>query len=181
MTLMAFVKRIPYRVRAGSWVILFYLLGVVNLALNGFNVDAGLFLLAFVLMAGLFFDQKQWLVALGVSVATIAIFGYIVVRAHIIPVMDLPQTAPLLWIIGGMIFIILGMLLVFPLSVLMGGLVGYLNRAEDESEELRKTNQALRSSEERYRSLVEISPDLVTLIDLDGKIIVANPPGLSLI
>ena len=45
---------------------------------------------------------------------------------------------------------------------------------------LREANAALKESEERYRSLVEISPDLVVLAEPDGKIIVVNQAGLAL-
>jgi PAS domain S-box-containing protein len=180
LALAAFVKRIPYTIRAGSWAIFFYLLGVDNLAFSGLNVDSGLFFLSYVLMSGLFFDLKQGMIALGICAGSIVLFGYVVVFGLLELGLALPQTDPLLWTIGGIIFVGTGLLLILPLSVLMRGLVGYLEKAKEESGELKNANQALRLSEERYRSLVEISPDLITLIDLDGKDILINQPGLAL-
>lgn len=47
-------------------------------------------------------------------------------------------------------------------------------------EKLREANTTLMESEERYRSLMEISPDMVILSDLEGKILVVNPASLAL-
>src|SRR5688572_13259370 len=40
--------------------------------------------------------------------------------------------------------------------------------------EVEKRTQAVRESEERYRTLIEISPDSITMTDLEGKIILCN-------
>jgi DNA-binding response OmpR family regulator len=46
---------------------------------------------------------------------------------------------------------------------------------------LRDTTAALRASEQHYRRLIEILPDAVASIDLDGRVTAANPQAVSML
>jgi PAS domain S-box-containing protein len=63
-----------------------------------------------------------------------------------------------------------------------------LRKAHDELEgkvkertaDLSRSNEALRTSEEKYRDLINASPDAICVIDADAKCILVNPAGVDL-
>lgn len=62
--------------------------------------------------------------------------------------------------------------------------VATLNLLEDlkaENEARRKTEEALRAGEALYRSILDASPDNITLIDLNGNLQMISPNGLKLV
>ncbi len=178
--LITFVPRLPYRVRAICWLCLFYALGTINLLQSGFNVDAGLFFITFIAMAILLMDLPGGLVALGLGSVTVAVLGFVNVTEQVKLVMGLPQSNPLLWIIGGIIFLLMGILLMYSLTIVVHGLENNLAKATLLADELERTNKSLRMSEARYRTLVETSPDPVFLLDLKGNVLMSNQVGLAL-
>jgi hypothetical protein len=125
--LITFVPRLPYHVRAICWLGLFYALGNLNLLQSGFNVDAGLFFITFIAMAILLMDLPAGLVDLFLGSVTVAILGFVNVTEHLKLAMGLPQSNPLLWIIGGIIFLLMGILLIYSLTIVVHGLENNLD------------------------------------------------------
>ena len=174
LLVITFVRQLPYRLRANSWLLFLYLFGVLNLPLSGFNVDSGLFLLTFIAMSTLLYNSKAGLVALVLSLVSIGIMAYFIVYQGFHLYLGLPQNNGMLWVIGGAIFVLMGIILVASLSVLLQGLTLNLTHTTALVEEMRQKNEALIESENRYRRLVETSPDAIMLVGLDGKIVMAN-------
>ncbi len=170
-----FIHRLPYRVRMGGCLLIFYLLGVYNLLMNGFNVDAGLFLLTFVAMSSLFLGVRGGLSALLLSLASATSIGFSVTHERIQLRMGLPQTNPMLWFIGGNIFLLMGVTLTMTISGLLRSLDRNLAKSIQMGTELQHTLQALASSEERFRSLIEYSTDIIAVIERNGAIRFASP------
>ena len=168
-------KKLPYYFRAGSWLFFLFLLGFINLLLNGFNLDAGLFLLTFVIMTSLQLDLKMAFLSLFLSCLTISIAGLYIVNKSVNFKLGLLQTDPLLWIIGGMIFFILGSISLVSITSLLRGLISNLLKRTKLAEDLTQVNERLSESEIRFRSLIEYSSDLVVILRPDGVITYASP------
>ena len=60
------------------------------------------------------------------------------------------------------------------------GNIEYVGAAMDITAE-RRAEDELRKSEEKYRDLVDLSPDAIYVVDKEGKFVSANPAGLELL
>jgi PAS domain S-box-containing protein len=176
LVVITFGRRLPYSLRVYCWLCLFYVLGVVNLAMNGFNVDAGLFFLSLIAMAALFAGLRTGLIALSISGLSIAVSGAIIVSENIQLSMNLPQTDKMLWIIGGAIFMLMGVFLIVSLTTLVRGLDSNLTKATSLAYDLAQANETLEKSEKRFRSLIEGSSDVIALVSQDGTVLYASSP-----
>ena len=163
-----FVRRIPYLIRIGSWVTIFYALGVINLFLNGLSNNAGLFFLAFVAMTTVLVNLRFGLAALLLSSVTITVIGVFTVNGIIKPEVELLQVVPLHWITGGIIFLLMGILMSIPLATLVSSLDVGLIKAISLAGKLEQANAALRASEERFRAMIENSADIISILSIDG-------------
>jgi PAS domain S-box-containing protein len=54
------------------------------------------------------------------------------------------------------------------------------SKVEERTVDLSRSNEALQTSEEKYRDLINASPDAICVIDSDGKCVLANPAGVEL-
>jgi len=95
----------------------------------------------------------------------LAIISSIIVQVAVFSITPVPQPLP-------------SIIAFFLLATLVWMSTSSLER---HIKQLGKTNEALKQSEERYRTLVEISPDMITLSDLEGKIVFTNQAGLALL
>ncbi|MBM3151022.1 MAG: GAF domain-containing protein [Chloroflexi bacterium] len=157
-------RSLPYMIRAGSVLGVLFILGVYNLTLNGLNVDGGLFLLTFIVMAALLGGTGGGLAAIGMGSVAIAITGFLVTSGSISPNLRLHQEDPMLWIIGGIVLLMMGVLVTVSLGAILRGLSGSLERAREmtleaarESESLARATAVLEFRSNQIRTASEIS------------------------
>jgi PAS domain S-box-containing protein len=67
-----------------------------------------------------------------------------------------------------------------PIRDSMGNIVGASKVARDITER-KQSERALRESEERFRAIVETTPECVKLVAADGTLLHMNPPGLVMV
>ena len=168
-------RHLPYWFRTASWLFFLFVFGVINLFISGLNVDAGLFLLTFVVMTSLLFDFKIALVSFISSILVIIIIGINVLNKRIFFSVNLPQTDPFLWIIGSIIFLLLGILSIYSITSIMRGLVKKIDNATKLTDNLTQAHNKISESEIRFRSLIENSTDLVAILQVDGQIGYTSP------
>jgi len=177
----AVFRKIPYHVRSISWLVILFLLGVINLHMNGLNVDAGLFLMSATIMTALLYGRREGFITLSACGLAIAIYGYLFVISHKELLMALPQSDPYLWIIGGLIYMILGFLLVLSVSSLLRGMTKILNRTTKLADDLNIAHENIANSENRFRSLIENSTDLIAILYENGEIGYTSPSVFKLL
>jgi len=168
-------RQLPYWFRTSSWLFFLFVFGVINLFISGLNIDAGLFFLTFIVMTSLLFDIKISLVSFFLSILAIIIIGINVLNEKIIFLVNLPQTDPFLWIIGGLIFFLLGILSIYSISSIKRGLVKKIDTATKLTKNLTQAHNKISESEIRFRSLIENSTDLVAILRVDGQIGYTSP------
>jgi PAS domain S-box-containing protein len=175
LILITLFKRLSYGFRAGSWLFFLFFFGIVNLAFSGLNVDAGMLFLTFVIMTSLLLGLRFGLISLGLSSLAILIAGVYVVNQHVDFKIGLPQTNPLLWEIGGGIFLLVGSLSAISVASLMSGLMKNLAKSKQLAQDLSQAHETLAGSEIRFRSLIEYSSDLVAILREDGQVSYVSP------
>ncbi len=168
-------KKLPYWFRTASWLFFLFVFGVINLIISGLNVDSGLFLLTFVVMTSLLFDFKIALGSFVLSILAIIFIGINVLNENFKFSVNLPQTDPNLWIIGSLIFLLLGILAISSITSIMRSLVKKIYNVTNLAENLSQAHNKISESEIRFRSLIENSTDLVAILRLDGEIGYTSP------
>ena len=71
-------------------------------------------------------------------------------------------------------------LTISPIYDSAGTVIGASNVARDVSEK-KRNERALRESEERFRAIVETTPECVKLVSADGTLLLMNSPGLQMV
>jgi len=139
--------RLPYTVRAGVFLALIYILGLMALFETGIWGNALVFLLGFIVMNGLLFSPRAGINAIVVSIISITVLGFLILNGFYL-LRSQGMTSGTLgdWLIGGASLLLLG-------SVALAGIYYFQSefvQAQGRAGEIFKTLQAERKNLEKH-------------------------------
>ncbi len=131
-------RRVPYSVQAAVLLFLTYGLGVFSLFIHAQLGDGFVVLLTVPVLAALFFGRRVGTGTLVVATATLAVFGWAFISGALVISPELTPRADDLgaWLSRILVFVMLALLLLLPMSFLVQRLVAALTRSRELAEEL---------------------------------------------
>jgi PAS domain S-box-containing protein len=147
--LIALRHRLGFIFRAGALLVVLYSLGLLDLFEVGLIGDGRIFLFAFIIITALLFDLKYSIVALGISLLTIAGVAWVLITGlhQIPPSFQTNPIDPVLWGSSLIVFMALSIMTIISMVYLIDGLEQNLNKVQQE--------QSLN------RAILEAIPDLM--------------------
>ena len=160
-------RRIPYVVQTGALLMLLYVLGLSTLLVSGLNIDAGIFLLAFCIVAVLFLGRQGGIVALGLSLLSLAIAGAIF-ASGVLP-MPIEQmisynSSPASWITSGAVFLMMGILLLISQDRLLERFLDAMAQSRQANQELQQRALSEQAQREYLQATVKVYADYMVQI-----------------
>ncbi len=135
-----FVRKLGYRLRAGVLLFVFYALGTVGLVLSSLSGDGRVFLFAFIILAAVFFEARFSLMALGLSMVTLVIVGWLQVREVIVVPAErqINSTDAGAWLSGSIVFLILSIAGLISITYLLRAFTLSLSQTRAKANELER-------------------------------------------
>ena len=186
------VRRIPFFVRVGIGLFIFYILGLATLLTVGPTGNGSIWLFAFAVTATLLLGLRAGLMALALNVGTLLILGQQMNAGHLPWLLSVPYTSKT-WNTTLITFAFLSCVIVISLAVLLRNLEKALQKEqaltsrltsineqlEQEITERKRATNNLAESEQKYRTLFHDSLEAMSLT-LEGKIIDVNTAWLQM-
>ncbi len=124
-------RRAPYTLRAGTVIMLVYILGCTQLLEDGTGGSVQAFLVSVPFLAGIFLGRTASITALLTVTATMAGFGA-AYSMGLLVIPENPTTAePARWIAGTLVLFLMGVLIVVSLDYLVSRLTSALGQSRD--------------------------------------------------
>lgn len=192
---MVLVPAIPFKIRAWTGLLLFYGVGITSLLALGPAGSGRLFLFAFALLAGLLLGLRAGILALVANICTFILLGWMLSTGRL-QWQHIAVIASEKWANIGYTFFFLNTVATVSVGVLVNVLEKNLQKEqslskqlkilnenlERENNERRQSEKALRSSEEKYKTLtnnlyIGIYRNTIGSV---GKFLEANPAILEI-
>ncbi|MEK6751364.1 MAG: PAS domain S-box protein [Chloroflexota bacterium] len=128
-----FARKVPFTIRAGSLLFIFYALGSIGLVQSSLSGDGRIFLFAFVILSAVFLDLRYSLTTFFISLITMIVVGWLQVNGHIIvpPARQINSVDGGAWVSGTVVFLILSIAILISITYLLGVLGKNLERSRE--------------------------------------------------
>jgi len=170
-------RKLHYNLRAGTMLLILYLLGVVSALQFGSAGDARIWLIGFSILAGIFIGTRVGIAASVFSTITLLGLGFLMNLGWIAPPTPTDITNPenfSSWLSTSLPFFALGTLTVLSLGVMINGLNQSLQKGrqltldlEGDREHLQRRTNELERREVQVRTASEISRIISAELDLE--------------
>ena len=162
MGVITFRRKLSFSWRAGIILFTVYALGAVAMVRGGLAGDGRIFLFTYITLTAIFFDLRQSLYALVISVLTIALATWLWVAGYLTSPVTIPVSSTDLvpWATGGIVFLLLSVGMVLSVAFLIRSLDRSLSEARQERNFV--------------AAILETAGALVVLFDPDGRIVRFN-------
>jgi GAF domain-containing protein len=150
-------RKLPYRLRAFSFVALIYLLGITSFLQGGITTDGAVFILAFISMTSLLFGVRGTAYALPIGIVSTIVIGALMSTHTLIPTNPASSDDPSGWINREAVLVLLSVIVGLSLTAMLRGLEENLGKATEIATNLEKEQEHLRQySQEQARLSAEI-------------------------
>lgn len=158
LTIVTVRRHMAYSRRAAVFLLAFYLVGAVGLAMTGLRGDGRIFLFTYIMLTAIFFDRRLSLWALLLSITTLILIASLLVTGIIhLPTGPIDNsTNPFSWLSGGLVFIWLAVTAIISLTYLMRRLEHSLAQTQSELHQRQQAEQSARESQEHLQQVNRI-------------------------
>lgn len=151
LSVITFNRKIRYQLRAALLLFVFYLIGAIGLALSSLSGDGRIFLFTFIILTAVLFDVRYSLLALGISLATLIVMGWLEVSQTIVVPAERQLNAAnaSAWLSGGLVFFVLSVAVLISVAYILRGLEQVYEQTQakfSEMESLYAASQDMASS-----------------------------------
>jgi PAS domain S-box-containing protein len=177
-----FGRRVPVQRRATAAILIMFGVALYLTARAGFAAGADAVVVSACVLGGIILGRPLGLVLIGLSALAHVVIGALVVKGVIL--LDPREVDPLLyrtWLRMAASTSLLAVLLALVIDFVIRHVEANARATAAALKELRGAHEALRESEERYRSLVDHSLEGVLLTTPAGDTLEANPAACQLL
>lgn len=162
-TALVFLPGLGYRVRAAVFLLLLYVVGLLELLFQSASSDGRVYLLAFVALSAVLFDLRRSVWALLLSVGALLGLGLLQLTGVLTAVsyfahIAVPET--ITWLNSALVFVALGVILALSITYLIRSLENSLKQSQRE--------------QDFATAVLEKTGALIVLYDLNGRILRFN-------